>query len=106
DRGTERRRELVRRLRGMRSVADVAREQPCLGPGGLDGAVLAEAPVEARHRDDEQREEEPEEAERRTGVDRAHDGGDRAGRSAVALVGALVDLRLAVARVAHRARAA
>src|SRR2546430_1633517 len=70
----ERARELVRGLRGVRGISNVAREKPRLAPRRFDRTVAPEAPVEPRDREREQNEQEAEEDEGRTRIDGAHRG--------------------------------
>ena len=72
--GTERVRELVRGLRRMRRMADVARKQSRFSPCRLDRAIPPEAQVEPDDREDEKKNEKAEEGECRAGIDRPHRG--------------------------------
>src|SRR5213595_502282 len=60
----------------MRRMTDVAREETCLSPGGLDRTISPEAPVESDDCGHEQEEEEAKKSERRSGIDRANSGHD------------------------------
>src|SRR5207302_1945486 len=72
--GPERARELVRRLRRMRRMADVARKKARFPPSRFDRAVVPESPVEAHHGEHEQKEQEAEEREQRSRIERADRG--------------------------------
>src|SRR5205807_9969465 len=59
----QRARELIRALRGIRRMTDVAREEARLSPRRLDGSVVAEPPVEAHDGEHEEKQQESEERE-------------------------------------------
>src|SRR5204863_9317007 len=81
----------------MRRMTDVAREETCLSPGGLDRTISPEAPVESDDCGHEQEEEESEESERRSGIDRANSGHDAVAAEPTRAVG-LIQLVLGAVR--------